>query len=465
MSNLIINRPVNQQFVQYPHWIAQGKEFSLDEAGLLSIILSFKDYLSKSSLIHFTRDGKRAIDTAWKGLIQKGILIAKSFKSADNRFAWSYTVNLEKVSILSPQKTVVNYAEIAHKYGVSEDIARAITEEAIARAIPAASLPNIPIEPISRMEPEENNENGSILAISTQETDSKTSIEVPNMPISMPEIGFKPFFEVQSMPISMPEMDFNPFFEIQSMPISILEMGSKTLIETLKMPIPTTEIDSKAVIETTQVPIPTTEISSKTVIETPKMPIPTTEWVSKPIMDEMLIEKPTLTASEKRSHFAETLLNDKKLLDYLRAESPIFEVTPEIILAFHKRLDMNQLEHSNYEKYAQHFRNWLPDFLKYQDVGNKIKTAKQNVVNDSNGSNEKCGSNKDFNILRKKLQNPQADYMTYQDWVIKLAEITENLSPADITYKNEIVSIYKKGQLRQRFQEMKAKMELVERSN
>jgi hypothetical protein len=69
MSNLIINRPVNQQFVQYPYWIAQGKEFSLDEVGLLAMILSFKDYLSKESLVNFTSDGKRAINTAWKGLI------------------------------------------------------------------------------------------------------------------------------------------------------------------------------------------------------------------------------------------------------------------------------------------------------------------------------------------------------------------------------------------------------------
>ncbi len=48
--------------------------------------------------------------------------------------------------------------------------------------------------------------------------------------------------------------------------------------------------------------------------------------------------------------------------------------------------------------------------------------------------------------------------MTYQGWVKKLEEIIENLSPADITYKNEMVSIYKNGQLLQRFQEMKSKI-------
>ncbi len=163
MSNLTINRPVNQQFVQYPHWIAQAKEFSFSEKGLLNTILSFDGYLSKASLSNYGSDGKRAIDTAWKGLIQKGILIAKSFKSADNRFAWSYTVNLEKAAILSPQKTVINYAEIAHKYGVSEEVARAITEEAIVRAIPTASIPNIPTEQIPTVEPAESNENVSII--------------------------------------------------------------------------------------------------------------------------------------------------------------------------------------------------------------------------------------------------------------------------------------------------------------
>jgi hypothetical protein len=467
MLNLTINRPVNQQFVQYPHWIAQAKEFALDEVGLLAIILSFKDYLSKSSLVNFTSDGKRAIDTAWKGLIQKGILVAKSFKSADNRFAWSYTVNLEKVSIISPKKTVVNYAEIADKYGVSEDVARAITEEAIAQAMPSASIPNIQTEPIPMAE--------------TAEIDKK----VPKIAIPTPEMGSKPLFEMESTPISMPDMGFNPFFEVQSMSIPMLEIGSKPIIEVPKMsssasemvakpiievPIPTMEIASKPIIEVPkmsssasemvakpiiEVPIPTMEIASKPIIEVPKIPSSTMAMVAKPIIDSTFIAKPTHTPHEKRNGFAEALLNDKNLLDYLRTESPLFEVTPEIISAFHKRLDMNQLEHPNYEKYAQHFRNWLPDFLKYKDVGNKIKAVKQNVVNDSN---EKCGSNKEFNILRKKLQNPQENYMTYQGWVRKLDEITENLSPADIAYKNEIVSIYKNGHLLQRFQEMKSKI-------
>jgi hypothetical protein len=419
MSNLIINRPANQQFVQYPHWIAQGKEFSLDEVGLLAIILSFKAYLSKSSLVNFTSDGKRAIDTAWKGLIQKGILIAKSFKSADNRFAWSYTINLEKISIISPQKKGVNYAEIAHKYGVSEDIARAITEEAIAQAMPAASIPDIQTMPIPMAEPAEIDNN------------------VPKIAIPTSEIGSKPFFEVESMPISMPDMGFNPFFELQSMSIPILEIASKPIVE---------------------MPNSTSEIVPKPIIEIPKTPISMIETGSKPMIDSTFVSQPTQTPSEKHHEFAEDLLNDKKLLDYLRAESPLFEVTPEIINAFHKRLDMNQLEHPNYEKYAQHFRNWLPDFLKYKDVGNKLKANKQNVVNNGNSSNEKCGNNKDFNILRKKLQNPQEDYMTYQGWVLKLDEITENLSPADITYKNEMVSLYEKGQLRQRYQEMKTKI-------
>jgi hypothetical protein len=382
-------------------------------------------------LVNFTSDGKRAIDRAWKGLIQKGILIAKSFKSADNRFAWSYTVNLEKISLISPQKKVINYAEIAHKYGVSEDVARAITEEAIAQAIPSASIPDIQTEPIAMVETTEIDKN------------------VPEIAIPKPEIGSKALFEVESMPISIPDMSFNPFFEMQFMPIPMLEIGSKPIIDVPK------------------IPSSTNEMIAKPIIEIPKTPISIIETSSKPILDSTFVSKPTQSQSQndKRNGFAEDLLNDKNLLDYLRTESPLFEVTSEIITAFHKRLDMNQLEHPNYEKYAQHFRNWLPDFLKYKDVGNKIKAIKPNVVNVGNGSNEKCGNNKEFNILRKMLQNPQEDYMTYQGWVLKLAEITENLSPADITYKEEMVSVYKNGQLRQRYQEIKAKMALSEGAN
>jgi hypothetical protein len=189
------------------------------------------------------------------------------------------------------------------------------------------------------------------------------------------------------------------------------------------------------------------------------------ERTSNPLLDSTFIEKALPTAHEKRNEFAEDLLNDKKLWDYLQTESPTFEGTPEIIIAFHKRLDMNQLEHPNYEKYAQHFRNWLPDFLKYKDVGNKIKASKQNVVNDGNAHSEKCGHNKEFNILRKKLQNPQGDYITYQVWVLKLTEISENLSPADLIYRNEMDALYKNGQLLKRYQERKAKMELSEGAN
>jgi hypothetical protein len=455
-------------------------------------------------LVNFTSDGKRAIDTAWKGLIQKGILIAKSFKSADNRFAWSYTVNLEKVSMLSPKKIVVNYTEIASKYGVSEDVARAITEEAIAQAMPTASIADIQIDPITIVEPTDKDKNEPTIAILTEKTQemaskptfevqsmpfsvpemaSKPAFEVQSMPFSVPEMASKPAFEVQSMPFSMPDMNFNPFFEVQSMSIPILEISSKPIIEVPKTAIATSEILTKPIIEIPKTPISASEILTKPIIEIPKTPISASEILtkptieipktpismiamgSKPIIDSTIVSKPTHTPHEKRNEFAEALLNDKKLLDYLRAESPLFEVTSEIIIAFHKRLDMNQLEHPNYEKYAQHFRNWLPDFLKYKDVGNKIKAIKQNVVNVGNGSNEKCGSNITFNTLRKKLQNPQEDYMTYQGWVLKLSEITENLSPADITYKKEMVAVYKNGQLLQHYQEVKAKMDLLVRAN
>jgi hypothetical protein len=70
---------------------------------------------------------------------------------------------------------------------------------------------------------------------------------------------------------------------------------------------------------------------------------------------------------------------------------------------------------------------------------------------------EKCGSNKAFNILRKKLQNPQSDYMTYQSWVIELSEMTENLSSADIASKKELLETQKAGKLKERYEHFKAK--------
>jgi hypothetical protein len=126
MSNFSILRPVNQQLIQYPYWIAQDNQFSFEEKGLLTNLLSFKDSFHKSALARFASNGKRSLDRAWKGLIAKGILIAQRFK-ANNHFDWSYTVNLEQLEKIARIPTV-NYAEIALRHGVSEAVARAILE-------------------------------------------------------------------------------------------------------------------------------------------------------------------------------------------------------------------------------------------------------------------------------------------------------------------------------------------------
>jgi hypothetical protein len=62
MSNFSILRPVNQQFIQYPYWIAQDNQFSFEEKGLLTNLLSFKDSFHKSALSRFASNGKRSIE-------------------------------------------------------------------------------------------------------------------------------------------------------------------------------------------------------------------------------------------------------------------------------------------------------------------------------------------------------------------------------------------------------------------
>jgi hypothetical protein len=95
--------------------------------------------------------------------------------------------------------------------------------------------------------------------------------------------------------------------------------------------------------------------------------------------------------------------------------------------------------------------------LKYQQRSHLFQSVKKNRDAENPEKDEKCGSNKAFNILRKKLQNPQSDYMTYQSWVIELSEMTENLSSADRSYKKELLETQKAGKLKERYEHFKAK--------
>jgi hypothetical protein len=429
MSNLNILRPLNQQFIQYPYWIAQDNQFSFEEKGLLTNLLSFKDSFHKSALSRFANNGKRSIEKAWKGLIAKGILIAQRFK-VNNRFDWSYTVNLEKIS----RTPKVDYTEIALRHGVSEEVARAISEEAFSMAQSSAANPKIQV-------------------VETENTERA-----------------KPVFEIEETLIPVIEVS-QSVVETEEMPIPVLEI-SQSVVEMEEMPIPVLEmrpISQSSPLDLLEMWIPITEMdvlcnphffefeAVKPTISEEKQPIIHSKPTAAPKTEAIVPSKSPLTPLEMHQQYAEILLHDKKLTDYLQIESPYFDVKPEMIVAFHKRLEMSQILHPNYEKYAQHFRNWLPEFLKYQQLGNQFHAAKKNTRTQNTENEEKCGTNKAFNVLRKKLQNPKSDYMTYQSWVIELSEITENLSPADLAYQKELLATQKAGKLKERYECFKAK--------
>jgi hypothetical protein len=279
----------------------------------------------------------------------------------------------------------------------------------------------------------------------------KPVLEIEKRPI--PEIEPSPTLQTPTMGLAemwIPIMDLdwmsNPFwFESASPFLPAIEIEKPVMVEA-KSPI--SERENLVWIEKT--PLIAME-AAKPTLATERMPIihSATTTQSNGI--------PSQTASERHERYAALLLQDQKLIDYLRLESPHFEVKPEILVAFQKRLEMNEIQHPTYEKYAQHFRNWLPDFLKYQQKGHSFQSVKKNRNSENPETDEKCGSNKAFNILRKKLQNPQSDYMTYQSWVLELSEMTENLSSADISYKKELLETQKAGKLKERYEHFKAK--------
>jgi hypothetical protein len=108
MSNFSILRPVNQQFIQYPYWIAQDSQFSYEEKGLLTTLLSFKDSFHKSALARFANNGKRSIERAWKGLIAKGILIFRHERKRRREMRLFFLIFLQKIkkkqTHLSPKR-------------------------------------------------------------------------------------------------------------------------------------------------------------------------------------------------------------------------------------------------------------------------------------------------------------------------------------------------------------------------
>jgi hypothetical protein len=139
--------------------------------------------------------------------------------------------------------------------------------------------------------------------------------------------------------------------------------------------------------------------------------------------------------------YAAKLIKDAVLIDYLKEEG--YDVLPQHLVAFQKRLDTDKTQHLLYEKYTQHFKNWLPTYCVYQDKARKNKV----IPKEDKG---KCGTNKNFNLLRVKIKNPQTDYMTYQGWVNDLCAFEETeptLSDADKQFKKEMLLHKKAGTL------------------
>jgi hypothetical protein len=118
---------------------------------------------------------------------------------------------------------------------------------------------------------------------------------------------------------------------------------------------------------------------------------------------------------------------------YLKNEN--YEIEPIHIVTFNHLLEVKKQIHLDYDNYKNHFRNWLPTYLAYKEKGRKLKLTSKKEDKD------KCGTNKVFNILRIKIKNPQADYMTYQGWVNDLCNIDgTDLSDADNDFKRTILA-------------------------
>jgi hypothetical protein len=170
-------------------------------------------------------------------------------------------------------------------------------------------------------------------------------------------------------------------------------------------------------------------------------PFAKTLELTQPALQAASTDKPIDELSHSHKRYAAKLIKDIAIIDYLKEEG--YEVLPKHIVAFHKRLDTDNTQHLLYEKYTQHFTNWLPTYCAYQDKARKNKATLKD-------DKEKCGTHKFFNLLRVKIKNPQADYMTYQGWVNDLCafeDLEPNLSDADRQFKKEMLAHKKAGTL------------------
>jgi hypothetical protein len=320
-SNITIIRPENQQFVRFPHWIGQNKQFNVQERGLLVTLLCFTEHISKEAIIKMSNNGVHSIDTAWSSLQAKGVLLPHRTKHG-NRYIWHYTINLDKNLVLQPPNTVN-------------------------------------------------------LSTESEDSETVTSVNIPPlMPASTPQLDL---YSLDGF------MDFNH----------------------------PTAMDHFAI----------------------------TQELVKPVLQVTYTEKTLHELSNSHQSYAAKLIKDTVLIDYLKEEG--YNVLPKHIVVFQKRLDADKTQHLLYDKYVQHFMNWLPTYCAYQDKAKKNKATLKD-------EKDKCGTNKNFNILRVKIKNPQADYMTYQGWVNDLCAFEEkepNLSDVDRQFKKEMLAHKNAGTL------------------
>lgn len=318
--NLTIVRPQKQQFAQFPHWIGLNAQFSVQERGLLSTILCFENRLSKEALHKFCNNGERAIDTAWAGLLSKGVIVARRTKE-ENRYCWHYTVNLEKTESVQKQNAPLKDT-VSFTAGTK---------------IESSETSNLDLDSLVNLDFCFNNDLNGL-------------------------------------------MDFNPF------------VGE------------------------------TFDCFSKTAPDQPQ---------KQSVVPNNVLKTPII--SNLHNIYGETLLNDDALKAYLKNEN--YEIEPIHIVTFNHLLEVKKQIHLDYDNYKNHFRNWLPTYLAYKEKGRKLKLTSKKEDKD------KCGTNKVFNILRIKIKNPQADYMTYQGWVNDLCNIDgTDLSDVDNDFKRTILA-------------------------
>jgi hypothetical protein len=471
LKNLTFIRPEKgkERFAPTPLHVVRSNAFSMEETGLLSLLVSFKDFICKETILAgaYFDNGEYSIQTAWQKLVNKNIIKQKRCH-VEGRWRWEYVINIDEADYRHGR----NVAETAAKYDVSMETAAAMVadwkkKEKAAQSQPQEAQPqpvNHP-EQLMRTQPEPAPQvvQGDSRVAELEEAVAKLEETF----IAASPVAASPVADVQGdsrvaeleEAVAKLEETFIAASPVAASPVAdvaphdafAVQLAAYLTANGFNQDIANdnicnfnTRLDGEKMIYD----------DYKSYTNHFEMWFLSRSAQAAPAVKSQPVTVPPVApialSATRHDNLKLFLLNDKELKQYLLEEN--FQYGEAEVDAFILRLNNDKITHDTYGKFAGHFKKWLPTFKSYQEKGRKL-AGKQ--------KGEKKGSNINFNKLRKAIENPKdgKTFDNWQFWVNQIVQETKDLTAVDIQYKNHLKYLKEQNNLVKYFQSKKQKVD------